>query len=45
MVVVFLELQMAKTKEGKKIVYVASHTRLINDKEVEVKRHYRSTPN
>lgn len=36
---------MAKTKEGKKKVYVPSHTKQVNGKSVEVKTHYRSTPN
>ncbi|MDQ7025390.1 MAG: hypothetical protein Q9P44_07500 [Anaerolineae bacterium] len=34
---------MAKTKDGKKIVYVKEHTR--NQGQTTVHKHYRSTPN
>ncbi len=37
---------MAKTKEGKKKVYVAPHTKkLSNGQTIKVPAHYRSTPN
>lgn len=36
---------MGKTKKGKKKVYVESHTKIVNGKEVKVPQHYRSTPN
>lgn len=36
---------MARTKEGKKKVYVKAHTKLVRGKEVVVPTHYRSTPN
>lgn len=36
---------MAKTKEGKKIVSVKSHTKKIDGKTIKVKSHRRSTPN
>lgn len=36
---------MARTKKGKKKVYVAEHTKVVNGKEVIVPTHYRSTPN
>lgn len=35
---------MAKTSQGKKKVYVKPHTKQVNGKNIEVKRHYRSTP-
>jgi len=34
---------MAKTKDGKKKVYVAEHVRIINGKKVKISAHYRST--
>lgn len=34
---------MAKTKGGKKKVYVPEHTRVVNGKKVRVAAHYRST--
>ncbi len=36
---------MAKTNEGKKIVYVQAHKKIVNGKTVTVPTHYRSTPN
>lgn len=36
---------MAKTNGGKKKVYVKPHKKNVGGKDVEVKRHYRSTPN
>lgn len=36
---------MAKTNDGKKKVYVKPHTKNVNGKKTDVKRHYRSTPN
>ena len=36
------DLNMAKTKNGKKIVHVPAHTKSDGTK---VKEHYRSTPN
>ena len=36
---------MAKTKDGKKIVSVASYTKTINGKKVTVRGHRRSTNN
>lgn len=36
---------MAKTKEGKKIVPVKSHTKTVGNKKVKVRGHRRSTPN
>lgn len=37
---------MAKTKEGKKIVEVRKHTRMLdNGKKITVREHRKSTPN
>jgi hypothetical protein len=36
---------MAKTNDGKKIVHVPAHTKTVDGKKVQVKPHYRSTPN
>lgn len=36
---------MAKTKQDKKKVHVPEHVKVVNNKKVKVKEHYRSTPN
>lgn len=36
---------MAQTKDGKKKVYVKPHQKNVGGNNVNVKRHYRSTPN
>jgi hypothetical protein len=36
---------MAKTNGGKKIVHVPAHTKKVDGKKVQVREHYRSTPN
>jgi len=36
---------MAKTQDGKMKIHVKPYTKQVKGKTVEVKRHYRSTPN
>jgi len=36
---------MAKTKEGKKIVEVRSHIRIVDGKRIHIREYRKSTPN